>query len=101
MPHKPLPPLTELLEGRRIDWERVVLDIQRSSWLKGKSQRMSESEIAQACGRGRNWVWALKNIPNTEPKFHDALLRIGLWAQVTGGKAEGLPICRESDHPAG
>lgn len=92
---QPLPPLTDLLEGRRIDWERVVLDIQRSAWLREQSQWKSLRAIAHACGRGENWAWSLKNIPNTEPKFHDALLLIGLWAETTGGTA--LPLHRESE----
>lgn len=92
---EPLPPLTHLLEGRRIDWERVVLDIQRSTWLVDGSQRMALESIARACGRSYAWAWALKNVAGTEPKFHDALLLIGLWAETTGGHS--LPLHRESN----
>ncbi len=79
-----LPPLTSLLEGRRIDWEQVVLDIQRSAWLREQGQWTSLKAIALSVGRTEGWVWNLKNIPGTEPKFHDALLLIGLWAEKTG-----------------
>lgn len=92
---EPIPPLTDLLEGRRIDWGRVVLDIQRSAWLREQAQWTSLRAIAHACGRGENWAWSLKNIDGTEPKFHDALMLIGLWAEKTGGTA--LPLHRDSE----
>lgn len=96
MPERqPLPPLTSLLDGRRIDWERVVLDIQRSSWLQGSGQRMALESIGQACGRSYSWAWCLKNVPGTEPKFHDALLLVGLWAETTQGTA--LPLHSETN----
>jgi len=91
-----LPP--DIAQGARIDWEQVVLDIQRSTWLDSASDRYSHRAIAHACGRGENWVWSLKNIPGTEPKFHDALLLLGLWAEKTGGEA--LPLRRESERHA-
>lgn len=90
-----LPPLTHLLDGRRIDWERVVLDIQRSAWLREQGQWTSLRAIAEAVGRTEGWAWNLKNIPDTEPKFHDALLLIGLWAEMTGGEA--LPLHQDSE----
>lgn len=81
-----------LAAGARVDWPGVVVQIQRSTWLAGASQRMSHKAIAQACGRGENWVWALKNIPGTEPKFHDGLLLLGLWSEATGFLPEALPL---------
>ena len=94
-----LPNLPDVANGARIDWERVVMDIQRSMWLSGKSERYSDVAIARACGRGKTWTWALRNIPGTEPKFHDALLLLGLWAEKTGGTT--LPHRRESERIAG
>lgn len=94
-----LPQPEEIARGARIDWERVILDIQRSTWLANSSDRYSHRAIANACGRGENWVWSLKNIPGTEPKFHDAMLLLGLWVEKTGGAA--LPLHRESERIAG
>lgn len=81
----------------RVDWPGVIRDIQRSTWLAGASQRRSNRSIAEACGRGENWTWALKNIPGTEPKFHDGLLLLGLWVESTGKPAGELPVHRESE----
>lgn len=94
-----LPNLPDVANGARIDWERVIMDIQRSTWLASSSDRYSHRAIAHACGRGENWVWSLKNIPGTEPKFHDALLLLGLWAEKTG--LEQYPLHRESERIAG
>lgn len=86
-------------EGARVDWERVIIDIQRSTWLADKSQRKSLREISSACGRGgvagHNWAWNLKNIPGTEPKFHDAMMLLALWSEKTGKKGEELPLRRD------
>jgi hypothetical protein len=90
-----LPPVQVQIHaaGSRVDWPMVIIQIQRSTWLAGASQRMSHRAIADACGRGENWVWALKNIPGTEPKFHDGLMLLGLWSEkVEGGT---LPLHRE------
>lgn len=94
-PAATVPPLSVQLEaaGVRVDWPAVIMAIQRSTWLIGTSQRMSNRAIADACGRGENWAWALKNIPGTEPKFHDGMLLLGLWAEHCRG-AE-LPVHRE------
>lgn len=92
-------PIDEIISGVRIDWERVILEIQRSTWMEGRSDRFSNRAIARACGRGENWVWSLKNIPGTEPKFHDAIMLLGLWAEKTGG--ERIPLHRESERIAG
>lgn len=66
-----------------IDWSRVVTDLEADG--------MSWSEIAQACGfndqsrrspsdGGKTWVHRLKNVPDTQPMFHDGALLLGLWA---------------------
>lgn len=65
-------------EGARVDWERVIIDIQRSTWLAEKSQRKSLKAIGHACGRGDTWAWSLKNIPGTQPTFHDGLMLLTL-----------------------
>lgn len=92
MPERqPLPPLTNLLDGRRIDWERVVMQIQRSAWLASMSHTASLSAISQACGRNDTWAWQLKNVPGTEPKFHDGLMLLGLWSNVTGKSGAEIP----------
>ena len=92
-------PVEEIVQGVRIDWERVILDIQRSTWMDGKSDRYSNRSIARACGRGENWVWNLKNIPNTEPKFHDAIMLLALWAEKTG--LQEIPFRREFERGGG
>ncbi|MDP2074624.1 hypothetical protein [Hydrogenophaga sp.] len=84
MTEQSLPRLPTLQQGDRINWEQVVLDIQRSAWLREKGQWTSLRAIAQEVGRTEGWVWNLKNIPCTEPKFHDGLLLIGLWVEKTG-----------------
>lgn len=90
-----LPHPTGLREGFRINWERLIIDIQRSTWLDGSSQRYSLKAIATACGRGENWAWNLKNIPGTEPRYHDALMLLGLWVEKTGKTNAELPVHRE------
>ncbi len=75
------------------------MDIQRSTWLAGTSERYSDVAIARACGRGKTWTWSLRNIPGTEPKFHDALLLLGLWVEKTGGTTP--PVRRETERIAG
>jgi hypothetical protein len=87
-----------LAAEQRVDWPGVILDIQRSTWLADKqSGRMSLEAIATACGRGYSWAWSLKNIPATEPRFHDGLLLLGLWSDKTAKAADALPLYRESN----
>lgn len=82
--------------GIRVDWERVIIDIQRSTWLADKSQRKSLKAISHACGRGDTWAWSLKNIPGTQPTFHDGLMLLGLWQEKTGIDGNELPLLRDS-----
>lgn len=86
-----------VIEGARVDWERVIIDIQRSTWLADKSQRMGIKSIAKACGRTFSWAWNLKNIPNTQPKFHDGLMLLALWSEKTGKPGSELPLHLESE----
>lgn len=77
--------------GDRIDWERVIMDIQRATAMAGLSERASIDEIARACGRTSTWAWNLKNVPGTQPKLHDGLVLLGLWAEVMGQDRPKLP----------
>jgi hypothetical protein len=61
----------------RYDWSRMVFELERT----GLSQR----EIATRCAVSTHvWVNNLKNIPGTQPKFHDGAMLLGLWAEVMG-----------------
>ena len=71
----------------RVDWFRVIVDLERARW--------SLDRIAQDVGRSKGWVSNLKNIPDTGPRFHDGLMLLGLWAEVTGKGADVLPVVRE------
>jgi hypothetical protein len=86
--------LVDLRSGNRIDWPQVILDLQRSDWGQSQRKWTPMQAIAEACGRGPSWVWALKNVDGTEPKFHDGMMLIGLWAEKTGGTE--LPFHRET-----
>lgn len=87
--------LSVVTQGARVDWERVIIDIQRSTWLADKSQRKSLKAISHACGRGDTWAWSLKNIPGTQPTFHDGLMLLGLWHEKTGKDGKELPLLRD------
>lgn len=76
---------------QRIDWERVLIDIQQSSWARGQGDRMSLESIGDHCGRSFGWAWNLKNIPGTEPRGHDALRLLLLWAECTGNPGPVIP----------
>ena len=63
---------------------------------------MSWSEIAIECGYnnqsrtgpmdgGKTWVHRLKNVPGTEPGFHDGAMLIGLWAEKTRRPLADMP----------
>jgi hypothetical protein len=67
----------------RIDWFRVVVDLQRAGY--------SHERIAAECMRGKTWVWSLQNVPGTEPRFHDGMLLLGLWAQATKKEQTAAP----------
>jgi len=80
----------------RIDWEQVIIQIQRSTWLKSSSDRMSLLAIGEACGRSFGWAWNLKNIPGTEPRYSDGVLLLRLWSEKTGGSEP--PVHQEPEH---
>jgi hypothetical protein len=61
---------------RCIDWSRIVFDLEAA----GMSQRQIAAECGFAAGDGGYWVNRLKNIPDTQPQFHEGALLLGLWA---------------------
>ena len=72
MPIKP-PPSVAI-----IDWSEVVFDLLRSG--------LSARQIGMECGfddptNAKAWVQRLKNIPGTQPKFHNGAMLLGLWAE--------------------
>lgn len=70
---------------RRLDWFRIIVDIERT----GLHTRL----LAPAVGCSRRQLRAYKDIPDTEPKFHVAMMLLGLW-QERVNKPEGLPFMR-------
>jgi hypothetical protein len=72
---------------QRTDWFRVIVDLERAGY--------SLDRIAAECLRGKTWAWSLKNVPDTEPRFHDGMLLLGLWAQATGKNRAEPPVLHE------
>lgn len=71
---------------RRIDWFRVIVDLERSG--------MTQAEIGASIGRSSTQVFAYKSIPNTEPPFHEAAMLLGLWDERCGAnRPDGPPFC--------
>lgn len=78
---------------RCIDWSRIVFDLE--------AQGMSQRAIAAECGfadadrssqgGGKYWVNRLKNIPDTQPPFHEGALLLGLWAERVGLPLADVP----------
>lgn len=77
-----------------IDWTRVIMDLEALG--------MSWSEIAQECGfndqsrsspmdGGKTWINRLKNVPDTQPMFHEGALLLGLWADRMQRPLADLP----------
>ena len=75
-----------------IDWTQIVVDLERCG--------MNQREIAGECGfpdtdkangGGKYWVNRLKNIPNTQPNFHEGALLLGLWADRMRKPLTDLP----------
>lgn len=69
----------------RIDWFRVIVDLERSG--------LFQHEIGAAAGISQAQVSGYKSIPNTEPTFHVGMLLLGLWSERVG-RADGPPLCR-------
>lgn len=75
-----------------IDWARMVVDLERC----GMSQREISGhcgypDMDRANGGGKYWVNRLKNIPGTQPDFHEGLMLLGLWVDKTGRPAGDVP----------
>lgn len=64
----------------RIDWFRVVVDLERSG--------MTQAEIGDAVEISKTQVNAYKSLW-AEPRFHVGLLMLGLWVERT--KQSALP----------
>lgn len=71
---------------RRIDWFRVIVDLERSG--------LTQADIAAAIDRSQAQVAAYKSIPDTEPRFNHALLLVGLWEERCSHMRAGLPFMR-------
>lgn len=71
---------------RRVDWFRVIVDLERSG--------MTQAEIGLAIERSQSQVAAYKSIPDTEPPFHHAMLLLGLWEARCRHMRAGLPFMR-------
>ncbi len=61
------------MTAARIDWSAMVFDLERCG--------MSQREIGEACGMDASWANKLKNLPGTQPRFHNGALLLGLWAE--------------------
>ena len=76
-----------------IDWSRVVMDLEEL----GMTQRQIGAECgfmdvdSPGQGSGKVWVNKLKNIPDTQPKFHEGALLLGLWADRMRRPLSDLP----------
>lgn len=77
----------------RIDWWQVITDLERAE--------VSHRRIAAECLRWNGWVANLKNTPNTEPRFHDGMMLLGLWKQHCGKDDKAPPILPEMVKKAG
>lgn len=71
----PIKPPTRL---KRIDWSRIIFDLERAGMTQG------EISVQAGIEHDNPGVWAnrLKNIPGTQPKFHNGAMLLGLWAEV-------------------
>jgi len=60
---------------QRVDWWRVITDLERAQW--------SHERLAAECLRSKGWVDGVKN-GQSEPRFHDGLILLKIWSDVTG-----------------
>ena len=78
---------------RCIDWSRIVFDLE----AQGMSQRAIAAECGFAdtddtsAGGGKHWVNRIKNLPDTQPPFHEGALLLGLWAEKVGRPLGDVP----------
>lgn len=75
-------------QGKRIDWSEMIFNLERCG--------MSQRQIGLECGldpeNGHVWVNRLKNIPGTQPKFHDGAMLLGLWAEKMAKAPAEAPL---------
>lgn len=70
---------------RRIDWFRVVVDLERLGWNPKRIGAHPDVDIPRSTIVG----WKLGN---GRPKFEEGLRVILLWAEVTGKTAGDVPV---------
>lgn len=70
---------------RRVDWFRVIVDIERSG--------LRTRQLAPEVGCSRRQLRAYKEIPETEPRFHVGMMLVAIWSERVG-RPEGLPFMR-------
>jgi hypothetical protein len=68
---------------QRIDWFRVICELQRSGWTL--------ASIGAQVGRSEGWVIHLNNSPDAQPRFDDGEALIALWAIATRRTAGAAP----------
>lgn len=73
----------ELGERVRVDWWRVVSDIEQTG--------MPQARIAKHLGRSFGWVDYVKNSPGASPKWEDGDRLLQLWLHCTGGLQTAAP----------
>lgn len=74
----------KLLRPRfKIDWERILLDLQAHSYGTRKVAESIHIPVATVHG------W--KNL-DAEPRYSDGTVLIALWAKVTGKQPKDVPI---------
>jgi hypothetical protein len=78
------PRVREHVRTGRIDWSAMIFALEAAG--------MSQREIGQQCDSDQTWVQRLKNIPGTQPKFHNGLLLLGLWVNATGKAPAEAPV---------
>jgi len=66
----------------RVDWWQVVTDLERRG--------ISHERVAAECLRSKSWVDCVKN-GQSEPRFHDGLIVLSLWAHAIGRPLEERP----------
>jgi hypothetical protein len=77
--------MTELLQGQRVDWWRVLEDLRRSG--------LSMDSISQAVGIPRSTLLGYRNL-DAEPKHADGSLVVALWKARHDGAV--LPVVQGS-----
>jgi hypothetical protein len=72
----------------RIDWFRVIVDLERSGY--------AHQRIADELLRSKGWVNNLKCVPGAEPRHRDGQALLALWSRATGRPLHDAPLDRET-----